>query len=78
MGLPAHLRKTGPGTGGRLVERDTKICARRSEGLTLEEIGREFALSRETIRQVVRRGPRGPEYFEQRRANFRRAFANSR
>ena len=67
MVLPAHLREHGPGTGGRLVERDTTICARRAAGLTLDAIGREFKLSRETIRLIVLRGPRGPEFYEERR-----------
>jgi hypothetical protein len=50
---PVHLRKSGPGTGGRNVERDMKICARRAGGALLETIGKEFNLSRERVRQVI-------------------------
>jgi hypothetical protein len=35
--------------------RDTRIYARRVEGLTLAAIGREFGLCRKTIRLIARR-----------------------
>jgi hypothetical protein len=36
------------------AERDAKIYARRSDGLALAAIGREFGLSTETVRIVVK------------------------
>ena len=36
------------------AERDARIYARRSDGLTLAAIGREFGLSTETVRIVVK------------------------
>jgi DNA-binding CsgD family transcriptional regulator len=51
--LPAHLRKSGPGTGGRNVERDKKICALKATGLSNKAIGNQFNLSRETVRHVL-------------------------
>jgi hypothetical protein len=74
MALPAHLRKSGPGTGGRNVERDAKICARRDGGLTYEAVGREFGLSRESVRQIVERRTRRLKQYE-RLSPLREAFA---
>jgi len=37
-----------------LRERDKKICATYLEGHALEDIGRQFQLSRERIRQIVK------------------------
>lgn len=77
MTLPAHLRKSGPGTAGRHVKRDKAICARRAEGIALDKIGIEFGLSRERVRQIV-------EYEKRRAARYNRlsslraAFANTR
>jgi DNA-directed RNA polymerase sigma subunit (sigma70/sigma32) len=52
--LPAHLRKSGPGTGGRNVERDKKICAlKTTTGLSNEAVGKRFGLSRERVRHVL-------------------------
>jgi transposase len=51
--LPAHLRTHGPGTGGRNVERDRKICALKATGLTNEAIGKQFGISRERVRNVL-------------------------
>ncbi len=51
--LPAHLRKSGPGTGGRNVERNKKICALKATGLSNEAVGKQFNLSRETVRYVL-------------------------
>lgn len=51
--LPAHLRKSGPGTGGRNVERDKTICALKATGLSNDAIGKRFNLSRERIRHVL-------------------------
>ena len=39
---------------GSKSERNAKIYSRRKDGLTLAAIGREFALSRETVRTVVK------------------------
>jgi Mor family transcriptional regulator len=62
MAFPARLPKSGPGTGGRDAERDAKICARRDGGLTYEEVGREFGLSREKVRLIVERRTRGKQH----------------
>jgi hypothetical protein len=51
--LPAHLRTHGPGTGGRNVERDRKICALKATGLSNEAIGKQFGISRERVRNVL-------------------------
>jgi transposase len=51
--LPAHLRKSGPGTGGRNVERDRQICALKATGLSNEGVGKQFGLSRERVRNVL-------------------------
>ena len=56
--LPAHLRKSGPGTGGRNVERDKEICALKATGLSNVVIGKRYNLSRETIRGVLFRAER--------------------
>jgi len=37
------------------AERDAEIFARRNDGLTLEAIGLEFGLTKETVRLAVRR-----------------------
>jgi transposase len=51
--LPAHLRKSGPGTGGRNVERDKQISALKATGLSNEAVGKQFGLSRERVRLVL-------------------------
>ena len=51
--LPAHLRKSGPGTGGRNVERDKQISAPKATGLSNEAVGKQFGLSRERVRLVL-------------------------
>jgi DNA-directed RNA polymerase sigma subunit (sigma70/sigma32) len=56
--LPAHLRKTGPGTAGRNVERDKKICALKATGLSNEAVGKQFGLSRERVRNILDRAAR--------------------
>lgn len=57
--LSAHLRKTGPGTGGRNWERDKQICAEKKEtGMTNEALAKRFALSHERIRQILDQGER--------------------
>jgi DNA-directed RNA polymerase sigma subunit (sigma70/sigma32) len=56
--LPAHLRKHGPGTGGRNVERDKKICALKATGLSNEAVGEQFGLSRERVRNILDRAAR--------------------
>jgi hypothetical protein len=50
---PAHLRKSGPGTGGRNVDRDARICALKATGASNEAIGTQFNLSGERVRQVL-------------------------
>ncbi len=51
--LPAHLRTRGPGTGGRIVERDRQICALKTTGLSNEAIGKQFGISGERVRNVL-------------------------
>jgi hypothetical protein len=51
--LPVHLRKSGPGTGGRNWERDKKICTLKAPGLSNEAIGEQFNLSGERVRLVL-------------------------
>jgi len=76
MALPVELRKTGPGTAGRNVHRDARICARRAEGLTLDAIAKEFGLSRERIRSIVWHEQRRAERNERIRAKWQGVFAN--
>ena len=50
---PAHLRKSGPGTGGRNVERDKEICALKASGMSNEAIGKRYNISGERVRLVL-------------------------
>ena len=54
MSLPAHLRKTGPGTAGRNEKRDAQICTLAAQGLSYAAIGRKVGRSGERIRLIVR------------------------
>lgn len=76
MTMPAHDRKSGPGTAGRNVERDAKICARRNSvpKVSFDDLGLKFGLSRETVRLIVRRHDRLVKRAE-RLAPLRAAFA---
>jgi hypothetical protein len=57
--LPAHLRKSGPGTGGRNVARDTEICALKANtNMSNDEIGKKYNMSRERVRQILFTGER--------------------
>ena len=57
--IPVHLRKSGPGTGGRNWDRDKEICAlKAATGMSNEAIGKMYKLSRETIRHVLNQGKR--------------------
>jgi hypothetical protein len=57
--LPAHLRKSGPGTGGRNWDRDLAICAEKKEtGATNVALGKKYGLSREMIRCIINTGAR--------------------
>ena len=51
--IPVHLRKSGPGTGGRNWDRDKEICALKATGISNDAIGKRYNLSRERIRQVL-------------------------
>ena len=52
--IPAHLRRSGPGTGGRNWDRDLAICAEKiATGATNVELGKKWGLSRETIRIIL-------------------------
>jgi transposase len=50
---PAHQRKSGPGTGGRNVDRDKEICALNATGLSNGAIAKQFKVSSERVRQVL-------------------------
>ncbi len=55
--LPPHLRKSGPGTGGRNWDRDLTICAeKKATGATNVALGKKYGLSRETIRHIINAG----------------------
>jgi hypothetical protein len=57
--LPADLRKSGPGTGGRNWDRDLAICADKKEtGATNTALGKKYGLSREMIRHIIIAGAR--------------------
>jgi transposase len=57
--IPVHLRKSGPGTGGRNWNRDKEICAlKAATGMSNDAIGKKFNLSRETIRLVLNQAKR--------------------
>lgn len=51
--LPPHLGQSGPGTGGRNLERDREICALKATGMSNQAIGKQFNLNRERVRQVL-------------------------
>jgi sigma-70-like protein len=52
--LPAHLRKTGPGTGGRNVARDAEIVAlKATTKMSNDAIGEKYNMSRERVRQIL-------------------------
>ena len=46
----------GPQPGPYYPERDEQILRLRDEGLRYRQIGEQFGLSRERIRQIVKRG----------------------
>jgi transposase len=57
--IPVHLRKSGPGTGGRNWDRDKEICAlKAATGMSNDAIGKKFNVSRETIRHVLNQAER--------------------
>ena len=72
--VPAHMRKHGPGTAGRNKARDVKIGLRRKSGVSFDQLGREFKLSRERVRQIVRRAERDAVRNKAIRAKWRRVF----
>jgi DNA-directed RNA polymerase sigma subunit (sigma70/sigma32) len=84
-GLPADLRKSGPGTAGLNIDRDKAIFGRRLQGHSLEDIGIEFGISGERVRQICTSQERDAERHNRRfkqlsklRAAFQRGDANSR
>lgn len=57
--LPPHLRKFGPGTGGRNWDRDKEICAlKKSTGMSHEAIAKKYGISRGRVGQIVAQGER--------------------
>jgi hypothetical protein len=77
MALPAYLRKSGPGTTDRNIERDIKICALRANGLTFDAVGRKFGLSGERVRLIVRKDERRKARNERIRAKWDGVFTSS-
>jgi hypothetical protein len=60
--IPAHLRKSGPGTGGRKWDRDQEIYAlKASTGMSNEAIGEKYNLSGERVAQVLRAAERNKQ-----------------
>lgn len=48
--IPVHLRKSGPGSGGRNWDRDKEILAlKAATGMSNQAIGKKYKLSRERI-----------------------------
>jgi hypothetical protein len=57
--ITIHLRKSGPGTGGRNWDRDKEICAlKAATGMSNDKIGKRYKLSRERIRLILTQGER--------------------
>ena len=76
--VPAHLRKHGPGTAGRNEERNARICVRRTAGVSFEQLGQEFKMSREQARLIVRRAEWRAAKNKAIRAKWRGVFASTR
>ena len=77
---PAHLRKSGPGTGGRNVARDAEIVALKgTTKMSNEAIGEKYDMSRERVRQILYTAERDAKAGRTRwmSASARRAFAKS-
>jgi hypothetical protein len=51
--IPAHLRKSGPGTGGHNWDRDKEICALKATGMSNDAIGKKYKISGERVRQLL-------------------------
>jgi DNA-binding NarL/FixJ family response regulator len=62
-------------TSEQVAERNEKICARKLEGVTNMQIGKEFGISRETVRGIIFRNQRRLARNE-RLAPLRAAFAD--
>ena len=71
---PPHLHGYRRGDRDDHSARDAAICARRREGATLEQIGKEHSLSHTAIGNVLRRQERKAERAEH-LAPLRAAFA---
>jgi Mor family transcriptional regulator len=74
MSLPAHLRKSGPGTAGRNEARNAQICALAANGETYAAIGRKFQLSGEQVRLIVGRAKQKSERDARTRAKWAGVF----
>jgi hypothetical protein len=78
--LPADLRKTGPGTGGRNWDRDAEICTLKARtSMSNDEIGKKYKMSRERVRQILSTGEHNAKQgiarwmsAPERRAEFRK------
>ncbi len=46
---------------GKHSERDARICELRRTGRTLEQIGQQFGLTRERVRQITKRAEASPQ-----------------
>jgi hypothetical protein len=62
----------------RRETRDARILARRAEGVSFEDIGQEFALSRERARQIVGTAGRKAARNARIRAKWDGVFTNAR
>jgi hypothetical protein len=77
MALPPRLRKSGPGTAGRNIERDRAICALQANGLTFTALGLKFGLSRERVSKIVRDDKRRRARNQRIRAKFDGVFTGT-
>ena len=70
---PINVPRTGP--LGAYSDRNTAICAMYESGRTLEEVGAFYGMTRERVRQIIRRAgvPKGPSHVTLARVPIRQA-----
>ena len=70
---PKNVPRTGP--LGANPDRNTAICAIYESGRTLAEVGAFYGMTRERVRQIIRRAgvPKGPQHFTMARVPIRQA-----